>query len=518
MMSEPGSDWIKGLLRPLAYPHPVASVQILETHASWVILTGDFAYKIKKPVDFGFLDYSTLERRLVCCREELRLNARYAPELYLAVLPIAGPPTDPRIGGNGEPMEYAVQMRQFPESSLFDRMAREGRLLPGHMDSLAARLADFHAHAGHAGMEDGYGLPESVQGHALDNFATIRNVMRDNEALQVLSGLESWTLRKFGAQRILMFRRKAEGFVRECHGDLHLANLVLWNGQPTPFDGIEFNPDLRWIDVMSELAFLVMDLEVAGSGRLALRLLNRYLEITGDYTGLALFDYYRVYRALVRAKVVSLTAMPGGDGFDARVCRERFRGYLHHAARVIQPREPALLICHGVSGSGKSHLALRLAEELSALRIRADVERKRLSASGGLDTEGLYSQTMNLRTYRNLLETAHAVLESGFTVILDATFLNRERRLEARNLAREHGAKFLILDCRAPEEISRQRLRLRVQDGTDPSDADEAVLNRQLDSCLPLERDEAACAIRVDTGSQDYWSVLLEAVMASLDG
>lgn len=518
-MSDSAPELIEGLLHPSAFPHPVLQLRKIETHASWVILTGDFAYKIKKPVNFGFLDFSSLERRHLCCMEELRLNRRHAPDLYLALQPITGTSSHPRIGGRGTAIEYAVQMRQFPESAVFEHMTAEQRLLPAHMDTLAECLADFHARAAMASADDQHGLPENIQRHALDNFAAIRTAAQAGAESAALAALEARTATEFERLRNFMAQRKRNGFIRECHGDLHLANIVLWQGRPTPFDGIEFNPDLRWIDVMSELAFTVMDLEVAQAGPLAFRLLNRYLEITGDYRGLVLFDYYRTYRALVRAKVACLAWRQTLEATQRQAFREKFLRYLGYAATLIHEHRPALLITHGPSGSGKSHLSAWLAEQIPALRLRSDLERKRLAAIPHTEAEiGLYSEAMNRRTYAGLAEIAHILLGSGHSVILDATFLERKRREEARELALTCDADFLILDCQAPTNLLRERIQARLLAGSDPSDADAAVLDQQLGRCHALEDGELQYAMRMDTSGEPSLQEIFGVLRSRLAG
>lgn len=502
---------IAGLLRPEAYEHPTASIRVTETHISWILLAGEFAYKIKKPVDFGFLDFSTPERRRFFCAEELRLNRRYAPDLYLAVLPITGSPERPRMDGTGPAIEYAVQMRRFDEAWLFDRLARENRLLPEHIDRLSAALAAFHARIARATPDDPRGLPEQQRQMAELNFSKIRPLLDDPEDLAGLDALLAWTRAEYPRQESLMHRRKAEGYVRECHGDLHLANIVLIDGRPTLFDGIEFNEDLRWIDVQSELAFLAMDLEVHGAPALAWRMLNRYLEITGDYEGLALFDYFRAYRALVRAKIAQLTRTQTEDPGQKAEWLARYRNYVDYALGLTRPEKPRLFITHGLSGSGKSHLAARLAERLPAIRLRSDVERKRLAGlaakarTGSPVAGGLYGGDMTARTYDRLAELAGILLDSGHSAIVDATFLTREQREEQRRVAEQRGAEFRLLDCRAPLELLRERIQARALAGNDPSEADTAVLDHQIAHREAPGEEERAWTLTVDTG-QD-WAV-----------
>jgi aminoglycoside phosphotransferase family enzyme/predicted kinase len=479
-------ELISALRNPAAYDHPVDTVEIRETHISWVLLTGPYAYKIKKPVDFGFLDFTTLDKRRRFCEEELRLNRRLAPNLYLAVVPIAGDPRNPRIGVSGAPIEFAIKMRRFDEAALFDRLCQDDRLSAEHMDKLAETLARFHACVNRSTAEDAHGLPEHIHDTAEQNFTHIEPLQDDPDDLAKLETVRAWTSEAYSRCREAMLARKAAGFVRECHGDLHLGNIVLIDDEPTPFDCIEFSEDLRWIDVMSELAFLVMDLEVKGKRNLAFRLLNRYLEVTGEYRGLSLFDYYRVYRAMVRSKIAQLTRASSRDTAKQQELLELYRRYLDYASGLIRPPKPALLITHGFSGSGKSYIAGQIAECLPAIRLRSDLERKRLAGfdahanTGSTIDAGIYTADMTRRTYDYLLDTAEVILKSGLSVIVDATFLKHEQRESQRRLAERLAAPFLILDCQAPIATLKSRIESRALQGRDPSEADLSVLDHQL--------------------------------------
>lgn len=499
-------ELISALRNPAAYDHPTKAIEIRETHISWVLLTGPYAYKIKKPVDFGFLDFTTLDKRRRFCEEELRLNRRLAPDLYLAVVPIAGDPRSPRIGTSGATIEFAIKMRRFDEAALFDRLCQDDRLAAEHMDKLAETLARFHASVNRSTIEDAHGLPEHIYDAAEHNFTHIEPLQDDPVDVVKLEAVRAWTSEAYSRCRETMLARKAAGFVRECHGDLHLGNIVLIGDEPTPFDCIEFSEDLRWIDVMSELAFLVMDLEVKGKRNLAFRLLNRYLEVTGDYRGLSLFHYYRVYRAMVRAKIAQLTRASTADPAKQQELLDLYRRYLDYASGLIRPQKPALLITHGFSGSGKSHIAGQIAERLPAIRLRSDLERKRLAGfaehantASTLDA-GIYTADMTRRTYDYLLAIAEEILRSGLSVIVDATFLKHEQRESQRILAERLGATFLILDCRAPIATLKSRIESRALQGRDPSEADLSVLDHQLAAHDELTKEEQRDTLTVNTG------------------
>ena len=465
--------------------------QLLETHISWVLLAGDYAWKIKKPVDFGFLDFSSLNKRRFYCEEELRLNSRLAPDMYLEVVAVAGTPDAPRLDGDGEPLDFAVKMRRFDQSGLLSN--RLTRLDPGLMDELAGLVADFHQQIQVCGEDCAYGSPGSVLTPMLDNFSTIRDLGQPPEINDQLARIEAWTRSRAEALNPVLQARKVNGFIRECHGDMHLGNITLIDERPVIFDGIEFNPGLRWIDTMNEVAFLLMDLREKQLPQLAWHFLNRYLQQTGDYSGLALSAFYQAYRAMVRAKVAAL----GGNR------QSGFGSYLQQAEACTGSSAPRLIITHGLSGSGKSHTASRAADQLGAIHLRSDIERKRLAGlaalsrtDSGLDS-GIYARDKTAQTYQQLLRLAQQVLQDGYSVIVDATFLLGEQRRVFRGLADQLSIPFAILDMQTPESLLRQRIRQRRQQARDPSEADEKVLELQLQNRQPLTSEELVYAIQV---------------------
>jgi hypothetical protein len=491
------------MLTPQWYDHAVERCELIETHISWVILTGRYAYKVKKPVDLGFLDFSTLEKRHFYCEEELRLNRRLASAIYLGVVPITGTPQEPVLGGRGEAIEFAVKMAQFPQPAQLDRMLEAGKLETSHLDAFANMIADFHRHAARSTAEDSYGGPAQVWQPMAENFTQIREHIVDAPQLEVLAGLERWSGSLFARLAPLLARRKADGFIRECHGDMHLRNLAWIDNTPIAFDGIEFNSNLRWIDVISEVAFLVMDLHDRGRPELAQRFLNAYLERSGDYAGLKVLPLYLVYRAMVRAKVCAIRlgqAVP--DEAERVTVESEFAQYLALARSYTLPTTPALLLTRGLSGSGKTSLSQPLLELLPAIRIRSDVERKRLFGMEALESgraapaQGIYSAEAGRRTYGRLRELAAEVLDAGYTVIVDATFLQREQREPFERLARERGVNFALLEFTADKATLRRRITQRRGDA---SDADLAVLEHQLSAVKPLTAEERARCVAIDT-------------------
>ena len=489
------------------------AVEVVETHISWVLLAGDYAYKIKKAVDLGFLDFSTLEKRRFYCGEELRLNRRLAPDLYLEVVPIAGSADHPVLNGPGPAIEYAVKMRRFPQSCLLDQVLLRGELTPETVDAIARRIADFHGRTAIADNESPFGTPERAHLPVAENFAQIRPRLRDNEDLNRLDKLERWSEREYQSRIDALAERKARGLVRECHGDLHLGNMVLLDGEAVPFDCIEFSENLRWIDVISEAAFLAMDLQDRGRPDLARRFLNAYLEQTGDYEGLEVLRYYLVYRAMVRAKVACIRA---GQAKQSAGHWKQYRNHIELAADFTRPLQPFLAITHGLSGSGKTTVTQSLLEATSLFRVRSDVERKRLyglkpeARSGAGTGEGMYSLEAGERTYRRLAEVARGIVQPGFSAIVDATFLKRRERAAFQELAQGLGVPFVILDVTAPENLLRERVKQRMQHRRDASEADITVLENQLRNSEPLDASELAVAIEVDTEQTENVQALVQ--------
>lgn len=509
---------IQALFNPAAYPHPVTHIALIETHISWVLLTGQYAYKIKKNVQFDFLDFSTLDKRHFYCQEELRFNRRFAPELYLAVVPITGSAENPQINGSGEAMEYAVQMQQFDDSLLLSHLAERGELSPAIIDQLAELTAAFHKGAKSDASSSHFGTPQEIHHWFKGNFAHIKPLIHEPTFLQQILQLEQWGEQTQFKNNGRMQQRKHQGFIRECHGDLHLGNITLINGVVTPFDGIEFNPGLHWIDVISEIAFVVMDLQQRGFHQLAYRFLNRYLSITGDYEGLALLPYYLVYRALVRCKVALLRWEQHNNPQDLHEAKN----YADLAEHYSLPKPAQLLITHGYSGSGKSTFSAQLTENLGMIHLRSDVERQRIldqsiKRYSSEVNQGFYTAENVLLVYRRLLELAAHLLDTGFTVLIDAAFLQSRQRELFAQLAAEKQVRFVILDFYATEQELKRRITARQQSGNDASEATLEVLEHQLKTAQPFTAAELKNTITIDSEDKNALNKLLQSRCLACD-
>lgn len=481
-----------------------AAPRRIETHISVVLVHGDWAYKFKKALKTAFLDQSTLAQRQQACAEELRLNRRFAPALYVGVVPVTGTLAQPALGGDGPLLDVAVKMRAFDGAGLWDRLAAQGHLGPEHVDELAGVVARFHDGAARADPAGRRGSPAQVRAMVLDNLDELDALCRGagaRAALRVLRRAEAGAFEHLAPQ---MARRLAQGEVRECHGDLHLGNVVQLAGHVTLFDGIEFNEDWRWIDPVDELAFMAMDLQAHGQAPLAHRFVNAYLQQRGDYEGLRLLPYYKAHRALVRAKVAWLQAAQPGASEGRGACTAR--RYLALARAVCTRRRPALFITHGLSGSGKTTWTQSLLETAGAVRLRADVERKRLAGLAPLAGSaspvgaGLYGPAMTAATYSRLLALAAPVIDAGCHAILDATYLHCEQRAAARHWAAARGLPFVLLHFDVTPRVLRQRLHKRAARGGDVSEADTQVLDAQLRTAEALQADERASVYTVPAG------------------
>ena len=516
-------DLADRLLVPEAYPHSVVTpIRVVETHISRVLLTGAYAYKIKKPVRLSFLDYSTLAKRRACCEEEVRLNRRYAPDLYLGVSTVGGPATAPRIDGGGEPIEYAVRMRQF------DRHDELGALLvtrgvdAAELAALGEHVARFHASAAPVVAASAFGTASALRNVILDNFASLRSLPEAARWQGTVQALEQWVDLTHGRLATLIGSRRDSGQVRECHGDLHCGNVVRWEGALTPFDGIEFDPALRFIDVANDIAFLTMDLAMHERRDLRRAVLQAWTQTLGDFGGLPLLPYFETYRALVRAKVAALRALQEQPGSQERKleCGTAAR-YLDWAVARAKRRPPCLVLTCGLSGSGKTSLARGVATPLDALHVRSDVERKRLAGLGPLDDSrsppdgGIYSRDYTERTYGRLLDCAANALQGGESVIVDAAFLRRVERRDMLGLAQRMAIPCAILHCVAPHSVLRERLESRSRSGGDASEAGVAILARQPGYWEEFDDEERARVVTVDTTAPDAPARALDGLRTS---
>ncbi|WP_055328586.1 bifunctional aminoglycoside phosphotransferase/ATP-binding protein [Burkholderia pseudomallei] len=508
------------LRRASTYPHPAGPIVRIETHLSVVYLVGRFAYKRLKPFDFGFANFSELAARRRACEAELALNRPLAAPIYLAAGPLVRRARGLRLFGAGAAVDHVVRMRRFDERMLFSRLLARGALDAADIDAAATRLAAYHLHAPRDIPRRAYGSARELRRQLDDMLAPLERAL----GAALPASLRAWCVRRCDELAAHLDARRADGYVRACHGDLHLNNVVKRGRDALMFDCIDFDDALRWIDVINDLSFLLMDLHAHDRAALAHRLLNRWLDETGDFAGLAALPLYIAYRALVRALVATMRA--GGDA-AARAARiERARRYVDVAAHAARARRPCLLLCHGYSGSGKSVASRALADVSGAIRLSSDSERKRARPFAAVDARPLpasaYTPQQIDAQYERLRALARDVLRAGYTALVDATFLSHARRARFFALARELGVPVYVLDFHASRACLERRVDARAAARDDRSDAGAAVLATQRASADPLDADERARTIGFDTDvplatlrSAGYWRPVLDALDAA---
>ncbi|WOD41966.1 AAA family ATPase [Nodosilinea sp. E11] len=473
-------ELIQQMCQPGFYPHPVVEpIQLVQTHVSYVLLTGDYAYKLKKPVNFGFLDYSTLEQRHHFCQEELRLNQRGAGPLYLEVVSIAQTGDAYHLNGEGDPVEYAVKMVQFPQDTLLSALYDRGELTTALMADLAAAVADFHQGAATDDHIRTFGAVEQIRQAFDENYEQTTGFIGGPQTQAQFDQTKAYTDAFFDSQGSLFEQRVAQNWIRACHGDLHLNNLCRWHDHLYLFDCIEFNEPFRYVDVMYDVGFVVMDLLSKDCAELATVFLNHYVERTGDWEGLQLLPLYISRQAYVRAKVTSfLLGDPSVDETAKRKAAETAAGYYRLAWSVCQPQSGRVYMMAGLSGAGKSTTARLLAQTTNAIHLRSDAVRKHL-AGVPLDQRGddsLYTPAMTEKTYDRLLTLGLALAKAGYSVILDAKYDRQALRQTACEAIDQAGLSLTILHCTAPLAVLEQRVRDRTGD---LADATVAVLRQQ---------------------------------------
>lgn len=496
---EPQTPLVAALLQSSAYPEPSARVELVQTHISWVFLTERYVYKVKRPVDFGFADFTTLERRRHFCEEEVRLNRRLAPDLYLGVVPIAREPADRiAVEGRGETVEYAVKMLRLPADRMLDALLRRGQADAAMLERIADKVAAFHAAAETGGAIDRIGGSlETIRTNTEENFQQTEPFIGRTLTPDQHAAIAAYT-RFFRTRNARLFaERVRQGRIRDCHGDLHAGNICVQNGLYI-YDCIEFTERFRYGDVASEVAFLAMDLDARGRPGLGRAFVRRYLAQSGDAGLEALLPFYQCYRAYVRGKVggfrLADASLPAAEREQiAREAQSYFRLALSYTRGPDRPLR--LIITLGLMGSGKSTQAERLAERLDAALIRSDVVRKELA---GLEPtarryepwgQGLYSDAASDSTYAALLERAREHLEAGRSTIIDASYRKAAWREAPRRLAQELGAQFWVLEATCPRDLLLQRLQRRAARGGSVSDGRPEILEAQERDFDPVPAD-----------------------------
>lgn len=496
---------------------------LIETHISWIVLSGNYAYKIKKALHYDFLDYSDLAIRRFYCQEEIRLNRRTASDIYLDVVQIGGSNELPCL--NASPaLEYAVKMRQFNINNQLDHLLEKSRLTVRHIDSLAEAIADFHLHLGafpQAENSSHFGSPEILMHKLVENLHELKDMLTRPHDLRLWEELKQLQIAGFMTNRDRFEQREANGCIRECHGDMHMGNLVMIDGKVLPFDGIEFDPQYRWLDTINDVAFAFMDLLYYGKKPFAWRLLNHYLQRTGDYDGVALLRYYASYYAVVRAKVHLIRHLQKEDNDWSRIAdNAEYRRYMILAIDLLKERQPGLVITMGLPGSGKTVFAQSAVEKLPAICLRSDIERKRLAN----DLMETYGEESKQKVYYFLLAAAASMTEAGMTVVIDASFIKADNRDLFHKMAEKRSIPFAIALVTSDSALMEERLAERSERNDDASDADVDVLMKLKDKWEPLTEAERTYAVEfVNKGNtgfevpQSVWHMLNETLRIKTD-
>lgn len=464
------------LKNPEFYDSDVESVEVLQTHISFVALTGAYAYKVKKPVDFGFLDFSTLEKRKYYCEEELRLNRRLCPEIYLDVVSITRDGKELRLGGPGEVVEYAVKMKEFPQKNIMTNLLQKGKIREDIIDEICGILVDFYRRSDRSSEIDVFGSLSLVKKNIDENFEQTTAVIDRTISKKIYDEIMRMTALFFQQKKHVFEQRVHQGHIGDCHGDLHSGNIVIGE-KVCIFDCIEFNKRFRYCDVASDIGFLAMDLDYLNFPYLSSFLIERYIERSKDADVLEVLNFYKSYRAYVRGKVIGFQLNdPHIDERKKNEIIEIARSYFelsHYYASLVtfdlERKQPVLFLVNGLTGTGKSTVALKIAVDYHASVINTDVVRKEMA---GLDKferhldqpdTGLYEPEKITLTYQQVLEKAAALLRQGRNVVVDATFQKQQYREMVEQVVEDTKAVDIWVRCTCPDQVVKQRLEERLK-------------------------------------------------------
>jgi aminoglycoside phosphotransferase family enzyme/predicted kinase len=467
-MPEQLPEVIQALLNPQIYPERTSKVDLIQTQMSFVLLTGKFVYKVKKSINLGYVDYTTLEKRHYFCKQEVELNRRLSPEAYLGVVPITSSKSGFALGGKGHPVEYAVKMLHLPQDCMLNVLLERNRATTEMLDRVAAKMVDFHFRAATNPEISNYGKMESVKINTDENFFQTDKYFGSTITATEFSQIREFTNRSLEQQKGLFNQRAAGGRIRDCHGDLH-SQHICFNESLSIFDCIEFNDRFRYCDVASEIAFLAMDLDHFGRAELARSFIATYIKLSGDPQINDLLKFFKCYRAYVRGKV-------GSFKFDDPYISETERNHTAEVARsyfdlawAYAHRKPLLFMTVGMVGSGKTTVSNALAKRLGMTILSSDVIRKRLANIPLTEhhydevDSGIYSSEFSRKTYAKLFSEAKEILAQGDHVILDAMFIRAEDRAQAIKLAEDMGADIRVIECQLDEASTKERLDQRMR-------------------------------------------------------
>jgi hypothetical protein len=493
----------QALLNPKAYPDSTQKVELVQTQMSFVFLTDDYVYKVKKPVNLGYLDYTTLDKRQFYCQREVELNQRLCPDVYLGVVPITRHKGHISIEGQGKVIEYAVKMRRLPQEAMMDALLAKDKVSPQMIIKVAEKVAEFHQKAETNANITFFGDLPTITENTEENFTQTEKYISRTISRKKYEHIQTYTRHFIRENASLFQKRMAEGRIRDCHGDLHAAHICFANGICI-YDCIEFNERFRYCDVAAEVAFLAMDLDHYGRADLSRHFVNTYVARSQDKELMVLLNFYKCYRAYVRGKVESFKLDdPHISPREKREIQEIATSYFD-LANAYTRIKPILFITTGLVGSGKTTLAQALAKRLGLVVIASDVTRKQLAGIPVTEhrfeefNSGIYSPEFSRLTYEKMFTEAKPILSEGTSVILDASFIKSSERLKAKSLAEETKADFFIVECTLDEESTRQRLAQRLEQGS-VSDGRWEIFEPQKRQFDPVTEVPAGNHIVVDT-------------------
>jgi len=487
---------IRAMSDPAFYPHKPESVQVIQTHISVVFIAGKFVYKLKKPLNLDFLDFTTLEKRRYFCEQEVKLNSRFSEGIYLGVVDICQDLSGVNLSGKGETIEVAVLMSRIPEDRIMTNMLKKDLITTDILDRLADRIAYFHSHAAGGSGIAGFGSTEVIYRNVKENFDQVfpfvgRTI--DEDTYTQISRLSPDFI---DTHRDLFLERMRSGFIRDCHGDLHVDHVVILD-EIMLYDCIEFNDRFRYGDTAADLAFLLMDLDFQGYPAFAKHLAERYAHTSGDAELLRLLGFYQSYRAFVRGKVLGFELdEPEISDAERDKAVTTAKDYFRLSLSYLKPPPPAIIIMCGLMATGKSFIAAKLAKRLGVAVLRSDEIRKDLHGVErsqhrfDIYREGIYTANATERTYEALFNAAERSLAQGRSVILDASFMSYEHRHRAHELALGAKVRFRLIECTAPEEVVKERLKARLMQTDEPSDGRWEIFDSQKAAFQPIRSDE----------------------------
>jgi len=521
----------ESLKKPSLYGKDVKSVNILQTHISFVALTGEYAYKIKKAVNFGFLDFSTLEKRKYFCEEEVRLNRRLCPDIYLDVVPITSKNGHIALDGDGDIIDYAVKMKEFSQEKIMTKLLQDDKIDYAVIDNICDILVKFYKYGGDSKDIKEYGTIESVKKNIDENFEQTKNVIDITISKGLYDYIKNVSHKFLEKNRNLFEKRIKEDYIKDCHGDLHSGNIVVSDGEICIFDCIEFNKPFRYIDVASDIGFLAMDLDFLGQPYLSSYLIEKYVEKSGDHGIFSLLNFYKCYRAYVRGKVAGFKLNdPHIDKKEKKEIIDTAKKYFdlaHYYATLVsmdlKEAAPILFITGGLTGTGKTTVARKISVDYHADLISTDSVRKELEGIDKFERHhdayntGLYSPEKMLYTYKKALEKAEVLLNKGKNVVLDATFKTKELRDMAKKIAEKTNANFLILYCTCPEKIVKKYLEERVKKKS-VSDGRWEIYIRQKGSFEPFAATDNFVEIDISNNSYVYQMKIFREILKKVGG